>query len=115
MYGDTYSKSMEQPGKVANPDRGQLNREGKKSCSRSCLGIWSRETGSVVPSGVSPLISKLRLNLVRTYGFLPSSAAASSYFFKPPYAIDSVPSLSGHAIYCVPLAFTAESPPAQGQ
>ena len=26
-YGDTYSKSMNQPGKVANPDRGQLNRE----------------------------------------------------------------------------------------
>ena len=30
MYGDTYSKSMEQPGKVANPDRGQLNREENK-------------------------------------------------------------------------------------
>ena len=27
MYGETYSRSMEQPGKVANPDRGQLNRE----------------------------------------------------------------------------------------
>ena len=27
MYGHTYSKSMEQPGKVANPARGQLNRE----------------------------------------------------------------------------------------
>ena len=27
MYGDTYSKSMDQPGKVANPVRGQLNRE----------------------------------------------------------------------------------------
>ena len=31
-----------------------------------------------------------------TYGFLPSSAAAS--IMKPPYAIGSVPSLSGHAI-----------------
>ena len=29
MYGDTYSKSMEQPGKVANPDRGQLTTEEK--------------------------------------------------------------------------------------
>ena len=28
----------------------------------------------------------------------PSSAAASIYLFKPPYAIGSVPSLSGHAI-----------------
>ena len=30
MYDDTYSKSMEQPGKVANPDRGELNKEEKK-------------------------------------------------------------------------------------
>ena len=27
MYGHTYSKSIDQPGKVANPARGQLNRE----------------------------------------------------------------------------------------
>ena len=27
MYGRTYSKNMDQPGKVANPARGQLNRE----------------------------------------------------------------------------------------
>ena len=27
MYGHTYSKSMDQPGKVANSARGQLNRE----------------------------------------------------------------------------------------
>ena len=27
MYGHTYSKSMDQPGDVANPARGQLNRE----------------------------------------------------------------------------------------
>ena len=26
MYGHTYSKSVDQPGKVANPARGQLNR-----------------------------------------------------------------------------------------
>ena len=26
MYGHTYSKSMDQPGKVASPARGQLNR-----------------------------------------------------------------------------------------
>ena len=32
-------------------------------------------------------------------GFLPGSAAASMFiYFKPPYAIGSVPSLSGHAI-----------------
>ena len=94
---------MDQPGKVANPARGQLNREnniplspcvpenlvsrdgfmaeygstgkGCQSCSwsaeqgkifpcsRACLRIWSRETGSAVPSRVSLLISILRLNL----------------------------------------------------
>ena len=27
IYGDTYSKSMDQPGKVASAARGQLNRE----------------------------------------------------------------------------------------
>ena len=72
MYGHTYSKSMDQPGKVANPARGQLNREEKNNpCSRSCLGIWSRDTGSAAPSRVNLLISILRLNLVRTYGIPP--------------------------------------------
>ena len=33
MYGHTYSKSMDQPGKVANPARGQLNRENGFSLS----------------------------------------------------------------------------------
>ena len=63
---------MDQPGKVANPARGQLNREEKKNpCSSSCLGIGSRETSSAVPSRISLLISILRLNLVRTYGIPP--------------------------------------------
>ena len=59
---------MDQPGKVANPARGQLNREKIFPCPRACLRIWSRETGSAVPSRVSLLIiSILRLNLVLTY------------------------------------------------
>ena len=62
---------MDQPGKVANPGRGQLNRELIFPCSRACLRIWSRETGSAVPSRVSLLISILRLNLVLTYGIAP--------------------------------------------
>ena len=40
-------------------------------CPRACLRIWSRETGSAVPSRVSLLISILRLNLVLTYGIPP--------------------------------------------
>ena len=31
MYGNTYSKSMDQAGKVANPARGQLDRENEYS------------------------------------------------------------------------------------
>ena len=37
-------------------------------CPLSRLRIWSRETGSAVPSRVSLFISILRLNLVLTYG-----------------------------------------------
>ena len=40
-------------------------------CPRACLRIWSRETGSAVPTRVSLLISILRLNLVLTYGIPP--------------------------------------------
>ena len=65
----TYSR--DQPGKVANPARGQLNREKIFPCPRACLRIWSRETGSAVPSRASLLISILRLNLVLTYEIPP--------------------------------------------
>ena len=49
---------MDQPDKVANPARGQLNRENEYSRVpvRTYLRIWPRETGSVVPSRVSLLI-----------------------------------------------------------
>ena len=86
---------MDQPGKVANPARGQQNREKIFPCPCACLRIWSRETGSAVPSRVSLLISILRLNLVLTYGIPPEFRGG---VLKPPYAIGSVPSLSGHAI-----------------
>ena len=39
--------------------------------SALCLRIWSRETGSAVPSHVSLLISILRLNMVLTYEIPP--------------------------------------------
>ena len=61
----TCSKSIDQPGKVANHARGQLNRENEYfPVPFRALRIWSRETGSAVPSRVSLLISILRLNLV---------------------------------------------------
>ena len=59
----TNSKSMDQPGKVANPARrGQLNRENKYfPVQVEHLRIWSRKTCLAVPSSVSLLISILRL------------------------------------------------------
>ena len=49
--------------------------------------------GSAVPSRVSLLISILRLNLVLTYGIPPEfRGGVHLIFFKPPYAIGSVPS-----------------------
>ena len=72
MYSQTQSKSMDQPDKVANPARGQLNRENEDfPCRRSRRRIWSRETGSAVPSRASLLISMLRLNLMLTYEIPP--------------------------------------------
>ena len=72
VYGHTYSKNMDLPGKVASPARGQLNRKNEYfPVPRSCLRIWSRETGSAVPSRVSLLMSVLRLNLVLTSGIPP--------------------------------------------
>ena len=71
LYGHTYIKSMDQPGRVANPARGQMNREMIFPCQRSRLRIWFRETRSAVSSRVSLLIAILRLNLVLTYGITP--------------------------------------------
>ena len=60
---NTYSKGKNQPGKVANPARGQLNRENVFfSCARSRQRIWSRGTGPAVPPRVSLLVSILGLN-----------------------------------------------------
>ena len=64
---------MDQPGKVANPARGH-------PCSRLRLRIWSRETGSVVASRVSLLISILRLNMVLTYGIPPAFRGGVNLF-----------------------------------
>ena len=88
---------MDQPGKVANPARGQLNRENNIPLS-PCVpeNLVSRDGFSrPVPRQPVHLHTQAESGAYFT-GFLPSSAAAS--IMKPPYAIGSVPSLSGHAI-----------------
>ena len=51
-------------------------------CPRSRLRIWSRETGSAVPSRVSLLISILRLNLVLASGILPDFRGGVHLFIQ---------------------------------
>ena len=66
MNDHEYSKSKDQPGKVANPARGQLNRENIFFSWLSPFALienWSRETGSAVPSRASLLTSVLRLKI----------------------------------------------------
>ena len=77
--------------------------------------IWSRETGSAVPSRVSLLISILRLNLVLTYGIPPKfHGGAQMYLFKTAIRHRVSSEFIGSR-NCVSMAFTAESPPAEGQ
>ena len=95
----TYSKGKDQPGKVANPARGQLNRENDffpVPVRASKFGFVRRVRQSRPASACSsPYPGCIWCLLTR---FLPSSAAASIFLFKSPYAIGSVPSSSGHAI-----------------
>ena len=50
MYGRTYSQSMDQPGKVASPARGQLNRENISLSAFAPENLVSRDGfGSPVP------------------------------------------------------------------
>ena len=91
---------MDQPGKVANPARGQLNREYEHSPVP--VRAWGfglvRQVQSSRPASACSF-SILRLNLVLTYGIPPEFRGGVHLFIgKPPYAIGSVPSLLGHAI-----------------
>ena len=102
----TYSKSMDQPGKVANPARGQLNRENEYFFVAFVApeNLVSRDGfGSPVPRQPAHLHTQAESSALLT-GFLPISAVAS-IFMRPPYAIGS------HNRE--PMAFTTESPPAQ--
>ena len=88
---------MDQPGKVVNPARGQLNRENNISLS-PCVpeNLVSRDGFSrPVPRQPAHLHTQ-----AESGAYLRDSSRVPRRrpFMKPPYAIGSVPSLSGHAI-----------------
>ena len=113
MCGHHIQQSTNQLRKVENPVYGQLNRR-KIPCPRSRLRIWFRETGLAVPSLVSLLI------LYTNAGSGAYSRYSSRIPRRRPYTFASTthhrvsPELIGSR-NCVPIAFTAESPFAQGQ
>ena len=71
--------------------------------------------GRVQPSRPASVCSlpTLRLNLMLTHGN-PPDFRGGVYLFIPSYVIGPAPSFIGSCNY-VPMAFTAKSPPAQGQ
>ena len=89
---------MDRPGKVANPARGQLNREINISLS-PCVpeNLISRDGFSrVVPRQLAHLHTQAESGAyLRDSSRVPRRRRS---FIKPPYAIGPVPSLSGHSI-----------------
>ena len=97
LYGHTYSKSMDQPGESCTWSAEQ----GKINISLSAFvpeNLVSRDGfGSPVPRQPAHLHTQ-----VESGAYLRDSSRVPRrqpfLLFKPPYAIGSVPSLSGHAI-----------------
>ena len=71
--------------------------------------------GSAVPSSVSLLMSIRRLNLVLTYGIPPEFHDGVHLYFKTTIRHRVNHEFIGSSRNFVPMAFTAESPPTQGQ
>ena len=97
MFGHHFlQQSMDQPDKIANPARDQLNRENE------CFPVPDAPESLVSRDGFrrpAPAcsFSTLRLNLVVTHG-IPPEFRGGGHLVKPPAAVGSIPSLSGHSI-----------------
>ena len=88
---------MDQPGKVANPARGQLNRENNIPLSPCVPEKLVSRDGFSRPVPRQPAHLQTQ---AESGAYLRDSSRVPRRrpFMKPPYAIGSVPSLSGHAI-----------------
>ena len=99
-HGHAYSsKSIDQPSTVANPARGQLNRE-----NNICLSAFAPESlvsrdgfGSPVPGQPAHLHTQTESGAyLRDSSRVPRRRPC--IYLKPPYAVGSVPSLSAQSI-----------------
>ena len=89
---------MDQPGKVANPARGQLNRENSIPLSPCVPEDLVSRHGFSRPVPRQP--AHLHNTQAESGAYLRDSSRVPRRrpFMKPPYAIGPVPSLWGHAI-----------------
>ena len=101
---------MDQPGKVANPARGQLNRENNIPLS-PCVpeNLVSRDGFSrPVPR------QSAHLHTQAESGAYLRDSSRGGVHYETAIRHRVSPKFIGSR-NCVPMAFTAESPPAQGQ
>ena len=103
---------MDQPGKVANPARGQFNRENEYSLSPCVRKNLVSRDGFSRPVPRQPAHLHTQAESGALTGFLPSSAAASVYETAIRHRVS--PEFIGSR-NCVPMASTAVSSPAQDQ
>ena len=89
---------MDQPGKVANPTRGQLNRENNIPLSPCVPENLASRDGFSRPVPRQPAHHPHTQAESGAYLRDSSRVPRRRPFMKPPYAIGLVPSLSGHAI-----------------
>ena len=102
VWSHIISKSMDQPGKVASPARGQLNITGKINLSLSAFApenLVSRDgVDSPVPRQPAHLHTQAESGAyLRDSSRVPRRRRPFIYL-KPPYTIGSAPSLPDHAI-----------------
>ena len=92
-----YIKGKDQPGKDANPAAsGHLNRRTCLfPCPRWLMRIWSRETGSAIPSSVGLHSLHTQASSGAYHSILPAFRGGV-HLFMPPSAIGPVPNSSGH-------------------
>ena len=100
---------MNQPGKVANPSRGRLNKK-NEYLPVPVRALEFGRTGSAVPSRISPFILHPRAEPgILTHGIPSAFRDGVHIYHQPP----SGQSLVIGSRNCVSIVITAESSPAQ--
>ena len=107
---------MDQPGKVGNPARGQLNKEENGDFRvpvRASESGFARRVRSSRPASACSF-STLRLNPVLTHGVSPDFRGGVSLIYTAIHTPSGQPRVY-RATQFRTMAFTAKSPLAQGQ